>query len=126
MAPFARMAIVMAVRRGLARAVIRDWDRTATYPHAPPPPMWPPRYQRYRCLPRTLAWPWSPLSPYRPACLAEGVHLYWCASLAVHRLTWLLGSPPGSGVLLCVLLFVYDVKSTGGGGQGSSVSAPRP
>ena len=26
MAPFARMAIVMAVRRGLARAVIRDWD----------------------------------------------------------------------------------------------------
>ena len=26
-------------RRGLARAVIRDWDRTATYPHAPPPPM---------------------------------------------------------------------------------------
>ena len=39
MAPFARMAIVMAVRRGLARAVIRDWDRTAAYPHAPPPPM---------------------------------------------------------------------------------------
>ena len=39
MAPFARMAIVMAVRRGLARAVLRDWDRTATYPHAPPPHM---------------------------------------------------------------------------------------
>ena len=72
--------------------------------------LWPPRYQRYRCLPRTLAWPWSPLSPYRPACLAEGVHLYWCASLAVHRLTWLLGSPPGSGVLLCVLFFVYVLR----------------
>ena len=39
MAPFARMAVVFAVRQGLAHAVVRDWRRTAAYPHAPPPPM---------------------------------------------------------------------------------------
>ena len=39
MAPFARMAIVFAVRQGLAHAVVRDWCRAAAYPHAPPPPM---------------------------------------------------------------------------------------
>ena len=39
MAPFARMAIVFAVRQGLAHAVVIDWCRAATYPHAPPPPM---------------------------------------------------------------------------------------
>ena len=39
MAPFARMAVVFAVRQGLARAVTRDWRRAAAYPHAPPPPM---------------------------------------------------------------------------------------
>ena len=39
MAPFARMAIVFAVRRGLAHAVARDWRRAAVYPHAPPAPM---------------------------------------------------------------------------------------
>ena len=39
MAPFARIAIVFAVRQGLAHTVTRDWRRAATYPHAPPPPM---------------------------------------------------------------------------------------
>ena len=39
MAPFVRMSIVFAVRQGLAHAALRDWDRRAAYPHAPPPPM---------------------------------------------------------------------------------------
>ena len=39
MAPFARMAVVFAVRQGLAHAVTRDWRRAAAYPHADPPPM---------------------------------------------------------------------------------------
>ena len=32
MAPFARMALVFALRQGLARAVLRDWVRAASLP----------------------------------------------------------------------------------------------
>ena len=39
MAPFARMALVFALRQGLARAMLRDWVRAASLP--PPAPAAP-------------------------------------------------------------------------------------
>ena len=54
MAPFARMAIVFAVRRGLAHAVARDWRRAALNTRMLRRRPWPPR--RLPCRSR-CPWP---------------------------------------------------------------------
>ena len=90
------------VNRGLARAVICDWDSALLRTRMPRRRLWPLRYQCYRCLPRTLA-----DGPGRP-CPRTG------------RLVWLsecicTGVPFWLGLLVlvlvcccCVLFFLYN------------------
>ena len=82
LAPFARMAVTFAVRRGIAHSVARAWDRVAALPPALPPPQ--PLVQSLApppILPLPLGAPVGiaalPLPPgfFAPVALAGGVPL---------------------------------------------------
>jgi hypothetical protein len=92
LAPFARMAVTFAVRRGIAHSVARSWDRAAVLPAAPPPQPPPPAPAAPIALPLPVG---APVGPFAVLPLPAG----YVAPMALLA-AGMFGSGPSASALL--------------------------